>query len=135
MENSHTNENTAKNHYIKELEQINLILNKITESSNTKTNNESRLDTAISELEYASIYSKTILKNISSKPKLTNQTLEVIHHNIRAPLTSIKAYADLILQDKFGNTSNLQKEKLRIASDDINTLKSIISKLFQHKIH
>lgn len=130
MKNSDTSEYN-QNHYIRELEQINLILNKILELSDRR-NYKSQIDSGISQLENASAHSKSLINKISSKPDLSEDMLEMVHHNLRTPLTSIKAYTDLIMQEKFGNISDLQKTKLRIVSSDIERMQETITRLFQN---
>lgn len=119
-----------QNHYVRELEQINLILNKILELSDKCS--DTQIDSSISQLENVSTHSKILVNEIDSKPTLSADMLEMIHHNLRTPLTSIKAYTDLIMQEKFGTISDLQKTKLRIVSCDIENMQNVIARLFQN---
>lgn len=123
-----------KDHYIKELEQINMFSQKIIEMLNKKEK-ESDLDANISQLETASRYSKDFLQKVTAfEPShISNEILEAINHNLRTPLTSIKAYTNLILQERIGSISEAQKEKLQIVSTDIQNLQDVITKLFHRR--
>ncbi len=112
-------------HAIKELQQVNLLLNKIAEKIETKSSEHK-----INELEQVNVLAKKILNNPPPDTKISPIVLEKIHNDLKTPLTPVKAYVQLLLSDNFGKMTDSQKEKMRSISENLDELESAIQRLF-----
>ncbi|MEW5760387.1 MAG: ATP-binding protein [Candidatus Thermoplasmatota archaeon] len=79
--------------------------------------------------EEAEKYSKELEKAYEELKTLAKMKSDFIHiaaHELRTPLTPIKAYVDLIKAEKLGRITWQQKEKLEIASENLDRLARLI---------
>lgn len=101
MATNKTNETLtqAEKHRLKELEQEKLILTELNKSLEEKTDLE------------------------------ISQFLEMISHELKTPLTPIKAYAEMLAEEKFGNLGEIQKQKLKKIDDNTRELIQLITNM------
>ncbi|RLF48056.1 MAG: hypothetical protein DRN29_00720 [Thermoplasmata archaeon] len=63
--------------------------------------------------------------------KMKSNFVDIIAHEIKTPLTSIKTYTDLIRKGKLGRINKLQKEKLDKVAKNIDRLTKLIDDMLQ----
>ncbi len=63
--------------------------------------------------------------------KMKATFIDVIAHELKTPLTSIKTYAELLQKEKLGRLKALQKEKLEIMIKNIKKLTDLIDDMLQ----
>ncbi len=63
--------------------------------------------------------------------KMKTTFLDVIAHELRTPLTSIKTYVDLLKQERLGELSEVQKEKLDIMAQNVDRLTALINDMLE----
>jgi signal transduction histidine kinase len=63
--------------------------------------------------------------------KIKTTFLDVIAHELRTPLTSIKTYVELLKNERLGDLTTLQKEKLDIMSKNVDRLTDLINDMLE----
>ena len=66
------------------------------------------------------------LEEVKALDKTKSDFISIAAHELRTPLTPIKAYIDLITSGALGKTTSQQKEKLEIASKNLDTVVRLI---------
>lgn len=118
--------NPNSNHMVRELQQVNLLLKKIT----TKTEKPLLFEHKIKELEQVNVLAKKILKSLHESSDISPKLLENIHNDLRTPLTPVKGYVQLLVSENFGSLNDSQKKKLQIVLENLDKLENTIKKLF-----
>jgi hypothetical protein len=121
-------------HYLIELQQIQLIQKKLAQKLET-TQNFDRSDTVkevVDNLDHLSDFT-TSLTQILSTRQFRGELLTKLNHELRTPLVPIRAYTDMLLSEKFGGLSDVQINKLRAVSSNIKKLEQVINNLLNEK--
>jgi signal transduction histidine kinase len=63
--------------------------------------------------------------------KMKSNFIDIVAHELKTPLTSIKTYTDLLRKEKLGSLNKLQKEKLTQTSKNIERLTRLIDDMLQ----
>lgn len=66
-------------------------------------------------------------KELQKMDKIKSEFVANISHEIRTPLTSIKGYAELMLDDSLGPITDMQKKSLKVVLRNINRLTRLIT--------
>ncbi len=100
----------GQNHIIREIQQIALIQQKLDQIL-CAGKNINQASNVIGHLDSVQQSAMKIVDDVSSdKTELTRDLLTVLNHELRTPLVPIRAYAEMLLQGKFG-TLNPEQEK------------------------
>lgn len=122
-------------HLILEFQQIALIQKKLNEMADSDIPKNIQVAQIIDHIESAAKFSTTTLENIlSNKIILTESSLSIINHELKTPLVPIRAYADMLLQGKFGDLNNEQKEKITIIDSNARQLQRKIEFLLDRQM-
>lgn len=82
------------------------------------------------ESEQEKLILMEINKSLEEKTEFEiSQFLEMISHELKTPLTPIKAYAEMLVEEKFGNLGETQKQKLKKIDDNTRELIQLITNL------
>ena len=84
---------------------------------------------------------KTMLQEINvhleNNETISKDIFERFSHELRTPIVTIKAYADMILDGKYGELTPPQKEKLTIVEENtvllIDTIMKMLEKIKERK--
>ncbi|HEX9845764.1 MAG TPA: histidine kinase dimerization/phospho-acceptor domain-containing protein [Candidatus Nitrosotenuis sp.] len=125
---------TDLEHLILEFQQIELIQKKLNEMGRSDIPKNKLISQIIDHIESANNFSASTVEDIvSNKIVLTENTLSIINHELKTPLVPMKAYADMLLQGKFGNLNAVQKEKVTIIASNIKRLQQKIEFLLDKR--
>ncbi len=112
-----------------------------------KDDNTRQLLGALADLAGAAIQKVQLLNQARSQAKelmatyetlqemdrLREEFIQSITHDLRAPLTFIRGYAELMLEEMLGPLTNEQKEALEIIQERTDTLANLISDMLDAK--
>ena len=87
----------------------------------------------IKELQQEKVILKELTQYLSEHEKHANKIFDAMSHELRTPTVAIKAYAEMLLEGKFGDLTPDQKEKLERIKTNTNMLVEAILKLLQEK--
>ena len=94
---------------------------------NTNTNQNEH---ANKETEQEKLILTELNKALEEKTELEiSQFLDVISHELKTPLTPIKAYAEMLKDEKFGELGEIQKQKLKKIDDSSRELIQLIANM------
>ena len=129
----------TEKHRLRELEQeveimgeyISLLSNEKNIPMSTEFNkNTNHTEHANKESEQEKLILTELNKALEKKTELEiSQFLDVISHELKTPLTPIKAYAEMLKDEKFGELGELQKQKLKKIDDSSRELIQLIANM------
>ena len=96
---------------------------RVEEKKNRKKRHE------LHEMEQERIFLEEINKHLEKNETISKDVFERFSHELRTPIVTIKAYADMILDGKYGELTPLQKEKLMIVEENTELLIDTIMKM------
>jgi hypothetical protein len=124
------------NHLIREFQQIALIQKKLDGVINSDISKDEQIAQIIAHIESTNNFSTKTVENIlSNKIVLTENSLNIIHHELKTPLVPIRAYTDMLFQGKFGHLTQEQKDKIEIISTNAKRLQQKIEVLLDKRMH
>ena len=85
------------------------------------------------ELEQEKIILKELYDYLSAHEKFNEKIFDAMSHELRTPTVTIKAYAEMLLDGKFGDLTPEQKEKLERIKENTDMLILAILKLLDEK--
>ena len=85
------------------------------------------------ELEQEKIILKELYDYLSTHEKFSEKIFDAMSHELRTPTVTIKAYAEMLLDGKFGDLTPEQKEKLEKIKENTDMLILAILKLLDEK--
>lgn len=86
------------------------------------------------ESEQEKLILKELNKKIEEKAELDKtQFLTMISHELKTPLVPIKAYAEMLESEKFGEISETQRKKLKAIDDGARDLIQLISNMIEYQ--
>jgi len=121
-------------HFLREIQQIQLIQKKLTQKlENTQNmNNADFTYEIIEDLDQLSNFTASMAQTLSTK-KIEPEFLTKLNDELQNPLVPIKAYANMLLSEKFGKLSDEQTNKLRIVISNIRKLSEVINNVLNEK--
>ena len=91
----------------------------------------------IKEMELERILLQEISDHLEKNDTISKEIFDRFSHELRTPIAVIKAYADMILDGKYGELTPLQKEKLTIVEENtvllIDTIMKMLEKIKERK--
>jgi signal transduction histidine kinase len=93
----------------------------------------SDVNTTIEDVAQISVTTQNLLEKISKDNTISAELRTKINHELRTPLVPILAYAEMLLDPKFGSLSDEQRKRLEIMRSNIKTLTQTIHDLFNEK--
>ncbi len=86
------------------------------------------------ESEQEKLILKELNKKIEEKAELDkNKFLEMISHELKTPLVPVKAYAEMLEGEKFGELSKNQKQKLKVINENTSELIQLVSNMSEYQ--
>jgi len=85
----------------------------------------------IKEMELERIMLQEISDHLEKNDTISKEIFDRFSHELRTPIAVIKAYADMILDGKYGELTPLQKEKLTIVEENTVLLIDTIMKMLE----
>jgi len=85
----------------------------------------------IKEMELEKIMLQEISDHLEKNDTISKEIFDRFSHELRTPIAVIKAYADMILDGKYGELTPLQKEKLTIVEENTVLLIDTIMKMLE----
>ena len=83
------------------------------------------------EMEQERLFLKEMNVHLENNETISKDIFERFSHELRTPIVTIKAYADMILDGKYGELTPLQKEKLTIVEENTVLLIDTIMKMLE----
>ncbi|TLX65665.1 MAG: matrixin family metalloprotease [Thaumarchaeota archaeon] len=122
-------------HFLRELQQIQLIQKKLIQKLENTQNvdNPEHIPEIIEDLDQFSNFTTSLTKTLSNKKTIDRELLTKLNHELRTPLVPIRGYTDMLLSEKFGKLSDEQTNRLRIVNSNILRLEEIIINLLNEK--
>jgi len=91
----------------------------------------------IKEMELERIMLQEISDHLEKNDTISKDIFDRFSHELRTPIAVIKAYADMILDGKYGELTPLQKEKLMLVEENtvllIDTIMKMLEKIKERK--
>ncbi len=103
--------------------------------SNTVITDMTETHQARKKIQEKEIQIENQLEELRRLTKAKGEFITMITHELKTPIVPMKGYLDLILREKFGPLSDVQKDKLMIVKSSVNSLLSLVSDLLDaHKM-
>jgi len=97
----------------------------------TKAETKKRSTYAIKDIVQEKMFLESMTKYLESNDTISKDIFDRFSHELRTPIVVIKAYADMILDGKYGELTPLQKEKLTIVEENTVLLIDTIMKMLE----
>jgi len=86
------------------------------------------------ESEQEKLFLLELNKALEDKSELEmGHFLDMISHDLKTPLTPIKAYAEMLQEGSFGEVSEIQKQKLKAIDDNTKELINLTSNVIDYR--
>ena len=85
----------------------------------------------IKELEQEESLSKDLINYLEGKEIISQEVFDSLSHELRTPVVTIKAYIDMLLEDRFGELKPEQKEKLEQVKENTDFLIKVIFEMLE----
>jgi len=85
------------------------------------------------ELEQEKIIFKELYHYLSEHEEFSEKIFDAMSHELRTPMVTIKAYAEMLLNGKFGELTPEQKEKIERIKKNTDLLVDVILSLLHAK--
>jgi len=85
----------------------------------------------LKEMEQERLFLEEINDHLEKNETISKDVFERFSHELRTPIVTIKAYADMILEGKYGELTPLQKEKLTLVEENTVLLIDTIMKMLE----
>ncbi len=123
-------------HLLNEAKQIRLFLEKIKKIialDYDEIKHTPYVNTTIEDIDQISVTTKNFLEKVSKDNTTSIELRTKINHELRTPLVPIMAYAEMLLDPKFGSLSDEQRKRLEMMRSNIETLTQTIHDLLNEK--
>lgn len=87
----------------------------------------------INELNQEKIILKEVNKYLDENETISKEIFDLISHELRTPIVTIKSYIDMLLNDQFGELTEQQKEKLERIKENTDLLIKVIFQILEKK--
>ncbi len=119
----------------REFQQIALIQNKINNLSSSGIPQSEQAKQIVDYIASTQSFVEDVVDNVlSNRIVLSENSLSILNHELRTPLVPIKAYSNMLVQEKFGSLNQEQKERLNIINKNIEQLEQKINLLLDKNI-
>jgi len=92
-----------------------------------------KAENTLKEMEQERLFLEEINDHLEKNETISKDVFERFSHELRTPIAVIKAYADMILDGKYGELTPLQKEKFMIVEENtvllIDTIMKMLDKI------
>ena len=88
---------------------------------------------SINELNQEKIILKEVNKYLDENETISKEIFDLISHELRTPIVTIKSYIDMLLNDQFGELTEQQKEKLERIKENTDLLIKVIFQILEKK--
>ena len=88
---------------------------------------------SINELNQEKIILKEVNKYLDENETISKEIFDLISHELRTPIVTIKSYIDMLLNDQFGELTEQQKEKLERIKENTDLLIKFIFQILEKK--
>lgn len=121
-------------HYLHELQQIQLIQKKLTQKLETGQDFDrpNTVKEVVDNLDHLSNCATNLTKTLSTRP-IEHELLTKLNDELWNPFVPIRAYTDMLLSEKFGKLSDEQTNKLKIVNANVRKLEEVINNLLIEK--
>ena len=120
----------------REFQQIAFIQKKLDDMLYGDISKDEQIAQIIDHMESTNNFSTNVVETImSNKIVLTENSLNLINHELKTPLVPIRAYTDMLFQGKFGYLTPEQKNKVEIINENAKRLQQKIEILLDKRIH
>jgi len=85
------------------------------------------------EIEQEKIIFKELYNYLSEHEEFSEKIFDAMSHELRTPTVAIKAYAEMLLNGKFGELTPEQKEKIERIKKNTDLLVDVIFNLLNEK--
>jgi len=86
---------------------------------------------AINEMAQEKIFLEELTKHLEIHAAKSQEVFDSISHELRTPIVTIKAYADMLLSGKFGEPTTVQKEKLLRVQESTEELMYVVMQMLK----
>ena len=81
-----------------------------------------KIDHELREVKQEKIILEEITQHLEQNKTITDEVLNSLSHELRTPIVAVKAYTDMLLQNKFGELTSEQKQRLEIIRKNTDLL-------------
>ena len=100
-------------------------------NSKSSKNKQKDLSHENNELEQERVILLELNEYLTENESISNEILDSLSHELRTPIVTIKAYSDMLIAGKFGNTTREQQEKLERIKTNTDLLIDAIFKMLK----
>ena len=94
-------------------------------------NKSRQKDFQLNELAQEKIFLAELYKQLERHEAKSQEVIDSLSHEIRTPIVTIKAYADMLLSGKFGEPTVVQKEKLVMVQANTDALMEVVMQMLK----
>jgi len=87
----------------------------------------------LKELEQEKLVLEEINRYMTENESVSNEIFDSMSHELRTPMVTIKAYSDMLIEGKFGNLTQEQKEKLERIKENTDLLMDTVFKMLEKR--
>ena len=86
---------------------------------------------AINEMAQEKMFLQELNKLLEKQQVKNQEIYHTLSHELRTPIVTIKAYADMLLSGKFGEPTPVQKEKLLLVQANTDALMDVVMQMLK----
>lgn len=86
---------------------------------------------AINEMAQEKMFLEELYKRLEKHETKSQEIFDTLSHELRTPIVTIKAYADMLLSGKFGEPTPVQKEKLLRVQENTEALMEVVMQMLK----
>lgn len=135
MDTSDDKSTNMDEHFLRELQQIQLIQKKLIQKLENPQNVDSpdHIHGIMDDLDHLSNFTTSVTKILSTKKTIERELLTKLNHELRTPLVPIHGYTDMLLAGKFGKLSDDQTNRLKVINSNIRRLEETVTNLLNEE--
>lgn len=118
---------------VKALEEVNVALKKEIKKADIKNELDEKViyETVkeTKELKQTQLWLNKTLEEVEKIESKKDSLFDRINQDVRTPMVVIKGYTDLLIAQKYGDLTSIQKEKLLLIQNSINDLNESFEKI------
>ena len=90
-----------------------------------------KIDHELREVKQEKMILEEITQYLEQNKTITDEVLNSLSHELRTPIVAVKAYTDMLLQNKFGELTPEQKQRLEIIRKNTDLLVKAVFDLLE----
>jgi len=90
-----------------------------------------KIDHELREVKQEKAILEEITQYLEQNKTITDEVLNSLSHELRTPIVAVKAYTDMLLQNKFGELTAEQKQRLEIIRKNTDLLVKAVFDLLE----